>query len=400
MAHQGGNLEHNAQLKNIPRGGIPTGFSNQAGRAQEPIVNEEDMLFGDFMNPPVVENESSIVCPPYGHPNFQLRPDVISLFSNTIPFYGRIDENPRSHVARFIENVGNFKYEDVNVEAIRMRLFVHTLKDKAREWLETLPPGSINSWLEFIQKFTTKFFPHARVARLKYDITTFQQSEFESFHKAWESFKDMLPKCPNHGITMGQQVNYFYAGLTPSCRSNVDSSSNGSIKKKSIREAYDLFEVMSEQSAMWSDRGPQTGVGGVRDGSCLASTEQVAYTQNFQCQGYNPYSQTYNPGWLNHPNFSYGNNQNVLNSRPQEKKEGWEESIAKLENHLLQYQERNDTSLKNLERQVGQIAKLISERQHGALPSNTETNPRENVQAITTRGRVQLPEITVTHPKG
>ncbi|XP_022883489.1 uncharacterized protein LOC111400305 [Olea europaea var. sylvestris] len=404
MSHQRGNLEHNAQPENVPRGGIPLGFGNQAGRAQEPIVNEEDMLFGDFMNPPVVENESSIVYPPYGHPNIQLRPDVISLFSNTIPFYGRIDENPHSHVARFIENVGNFKYEGVNVEMIQMRLFVHTLKDKAREWLETLPLGSINSWLEFIQKFTTKFFPPARVAKLKHDITTFQQSEFESFHETWERFKDMFQKYPNQGITMGQQVNYFYAGLTPSCRSNVDSSSNGSIKKKSIRETYDLFEVMSEQSAKWPERGLQRGVGGVRDaeafsmvlakidslaknveglststssshfahmvqslpicdicganhpspscpliGSGSASTEQVAYTQNFQRQGYNPYSQTYNLGWRNHLNFSYENNQNVLNPKPQEKKEGWEEAIAKLANHQLQYQERNDASLKNLE---------------------------------------------------
>ncbi|XP_022892004.1 uncharacterized protein LOC111406872 [Olea europaea var. sylvestris] len=89
-----------------------------------------------------------------------------------------------------------------------------------------------------------------------------------------------------------------------------------------------------------------------------------------------------------------------FNPRPQEKKEGWEEVIAKLANHQMQYQERNDASLKNLERQVGQIAKLISERQQGALPSNTETNPRENVQAITTRSGVQLPEITVTCPKG
>ncbi|KAL6566842.1 hypothetical protein OROMI_015246 [Orobanche minor] len=29
------------------------------------------------------------------------------------------------------------------------------------------------------------------------------------------------------------------------------------------------------------------------------------------------------------------------------------------------------------------------------LPSNTETNPRESVQAITTRSGIQLPEISV-----
>ncbi|KAL2471180.1 Uncharacterized protein Adt_39316 [Abeliophyllum distichum] len=38
----------------------------------------------------------------------------------------------------------------------------------------------------------------------------------------------------------------------------------------------------------------------------MSSPEQAAYAQNFQRQQNNPYSQTYNPGWRNHPNFSYG----------------------------------------------------------------------------------------------
>lgn len=189
----------------------------------------------------------------------------------------------------------------------------------------------------------------------------------------------MLRKCHNHGITLGEQVQIFYFGLTPPYRSNVDSSSNGSLLNRSMRAAYDLLEVMSEQSAMWPDRGVQRGVGGARDSeaynlmlskidsltrkieglstspstsgsrsahmvqsspacemcganhasssypllaSSSGSTEQLAYAQNFQRPGYNPYAQTYNPGWRNHPNFSYGNNQNVLNPKPQEKKEG------------------------------------------------------------------------------
>ena len=35
---------------------------------------------------------------------------------------------------------------------------------------------------------------------------------------------------------------------------------------------------------------------------------QANYVSNFQCQN-NPYSNTYNPGWKNHPNFSWSNNQ-------------------------------------------------------------------------------------------
>lgn len=186
MERQEGQLEPIIRHEPAPRDGILPGFDHQAGRVQNPGINEEDMLFRDYLNRPVVENQGGIIYPSYGHPNFQLRPDVINLFSSNISFYGRLDENPYNHIARFMEMVSNFTYEGVNMEAIRMRLFVHTLKDKAREWLDALPPGSITSWVELIQKFTTKFFPPARVVKLKHDITTFRQHDTEVFHEAWE----------------------------------------------------------------------------------------------------------------------------------------------------------------------------------------------------------------------
>ncbi|PPS18033.1 hypothetical protein GOBAR_AA02548 [Gossypium barbadense] len=40
-------------------------------------------------------------------------------------------------------------------------------------------------------------------------------------------------------------------------------------------------------------------------------------------------------------------------------------------------------SIQGLETQIGQLAKLISERPQGSLPRNTESNPREQINAIT-----------------
>jgi len=67
---------------------------------------------------------------------------------------------------------------------------------------------------------------------------------------------------------------------------------------------------------------------------------------------------------------------------------------------------RNHTaSLYNLENQVGQIAKSLSERPQGSLLSNTETNPREHVKAITLRSgrevesRLALEKTSVEAPK-
>ena len=52
-----------------------------------------------------------------------------------------------------------------------------------------------------------------------------------------------------------------------------------------------------------------------------------------------------------------------------------------------------EASLKNLENQVGQLANLFSERSQGALPSNTEKNPREEAKAVTLRNGRELEEV-------
>jgi hypothetical protein len=40
--------------------------------------------------------------------------------------------------------------------------------------------------------------------------------------------------------------------------------------------------------------------------------ENVNMLNNFNRPQNNPYSQSYNPGWRNHPNFSYKNNQDTV----------------------------------------------------------------------------------------
>ena len=136
-------------------------------------------------------------------------------------------------------------------------------------------------------------------------------------------------------------------------------------------------------------------------------TAYVDYVGSSSRPQNNPYSNTYNPGWRNHPNFSWNNNNNVQKGNPnpppgfqgtfnQPPKSSVEEMLAKL---VKDSEERNksldiilknqdttlrnhEASIKNLETQVGQIAKLLSERPQGSLPGNTEVNPREQVNVV------------------
>ncbi|PPR89767.1 hypothetical protein GOBAR_AA30920 [Gossypium barbadense] len=49
-------------------------------------------------------------------------------------------------------------------------------------------------------------------------------------------------------------------------------------------------------------------------------------------------------------------------------------------------------SIQRLETQIGQLSKLISERPQGSLPSNTEPNPREQLNAISTQDKEEFVE--------
>lgn len=54
-------------------------------------------------------------------------------------------------------------HEGISVNAFRLRLFPHTLKECAREWSNSINPGSIVLWNDMMQKFSLKFFLSSRV---------------------------------------------------------------------------------------------------------------------------------------------------------------------------------------------------------------------------------------------
>ena len=73
------------------------------------------------------------------------------------------------------------------------------------------------------------------------------------------------------------------------------------------------------------------------------SVEQAEYLGKFPQPQFNPYSNSFNPGWRNHLNLSWRNNQNVMQpveqvkpSPPQEKKANLENTMNKLAKYQLE----------------------------------------------------------------
>jgi len=109
-------------------------------------------------------------------------------------------EDPNLHLSVFLEVCNTLKINGASTDAIRLRLFLFSLRDKARAWLHALPPRSITMWDELTKGFLAKFFPPSRTTSLRNQITSFTQREDESLCEAWERFKDLLRLCPDHGL--------------------------------------------------------------------------------------------------------------------------------------------------------------------------------------------------------
>ena len=65
------------------------------------------------------------------------------------------------------------------------------------------------------EKFLQKFFPLSRYIKTKSEISNFHQASDEAFYAAWERFKDMLRRCPNHKFEEIAQLNIFHNRLRP-----------------------------------------------------------------------------------------------------------------------------------------------------------------------------------------
>ncbi|KAL5739398.1 hypothetical protein ACOSQ2_028578 [Xanthoceras sorbifolium] len=93
-------------------------------------------------------------------------------------------------------------YELKNIH-FNMLPFFHG--DMAKQWLMTLPTGSLCTWSAVYKKFMGKFYSHQKT------------SEGESFHEAWDRYKLLLNHCPHHKYPLELQNQFFYDGLTLNC---------------------------------------------------------------------------------------------------------------------------------------------------------------------------------------
>ncbi|KAL8110327.1 hypothetical protein AgCh_026159 [Apium graveolens] len=187
----------------------------------------------EFSQPKINDIQTSIVRPAITANTFEIKPGIIQWVQNSIQFGGSPTEDPNMHIRDFIEIYDTFKFNGVFEDTVKLRLFPFSLRDKAKSWLHSLPNGLITTWEDLAQKFLTKFFPMAKTAAIRNAITQFAQQSGESLYEAWEHYKEMLRKCPHHGMPDWMIITYFYNGLGAQSKSMLDAAAGGALWAKS-----------------------------------------------------------------------------------------------------------------------------------------------------------------------
>ncbi|XP_045831180.1 uncharacterized protein LOC123922508 [Trifolium pratense] len=300
---------------------------------------------------------------------------------------------------------------------------------------------------------------------LRAQINGFRQKDGESLFEAWERYKDMMRLCPHHGLEQWLIIHTFYNGLLYNTRLTIDAAAGGALMDKPYQEATQLIENMAQNHYQWgSERAaieksqtkggmyevsgidqvnakvealsqklesltlPATvvavqpncelcGVPGHMPSECqlLAGLDQVNYAQG------NPYSNSYNPGWKNHPNLSYKNNNALF--PPSQTPPGFQKQMGQqaatqppkksnfdlmMDKFLNQNIHTNElvkqlsnkvdalaTHNKMLETQISQVAQQQAAlaAPAGTFPGQPEPNPKGHanaLHAVTTRSGKEL----------
>jgi len=155
--------------------------SSEARRKRQAEVSmaEAQRVLRDYVLPQASGITSSIVSPAVEANNFELSPALISFV-----FAGQPSENPNAHLRKFLAKCDTIKINVASSDAIRLRLFPFSLRDRASDWLQNEEPNSFTTWDALSKAFLSKYFPPGKIAKLRAEITSFIQRDGESLYEA------------------------------------------------------------------------------------------------------------------------------------------------------------------------------------------------------------------------
>ncbi|CAL1379310.1 unnamed protein product [Linum trigynum] len=188
---------------------IPTPPTPPPRDIEPVIMADEDRSIRARLNRRTGARASCVVIPA-GDATMEITPTFINMITNGYTFSGASTEDPHEHLRRFASICDTMKSPTVSDDAIRLRMFSFSLLGNASHWFQNLTPRSITTWGQLEKVFLDKYFPPALAMKRQEEIVTFKQAEDESLTEAWEHYKELLMRCPSHGLEDWNVISIFF----------------------------------------------------------------------------------------------------------------------------------------------------------------------------------------------
>nr|GEW70107.1 reverse transcriptase domain-containing protein [Tanacetum cinerariifolium] len=208
-------------------------------RSKQPFILEESLVdtmadqrtMTELLRAPTEGYAETIMVPPILAEHFELKHSLSNMM-NSDQFFGLEKDNPHDHIRWFNKITSTIKYKDAPNSAIKLMIFPFSLAGSTRRWLEKEPSRFILTWEDLVSKFINEFFPPSRTTNLRNENFNFQQRFDESFHEAWDRYKDFLRACPHHGFTELHQLHTFYNALNLADQDSLNSAAGGNLLER------------------------------------------------------------------------------------------------------------------------------------------------------------------------
>nr|GEY79893.1 hypothetical protein [Tanacetum cinerariifolium] len=172
----------------------------------------DQRTMAELLRAPTEGYAEAIVIPSILAEQFELKHSLINMMT-TEQFFRLEKDNPHDHICWFNKITSTIKYKDVPSSAIKLMLFPFSLAGAA-----------------------------SRTTNLRNEISKFQQRVDESFHEAWDRYKDLLRACPHHGFTELHQLDTFYNSLNPADQDSLNVAAGGNLDSQTYSRSQSANE--------------------------------------------------------------------------------------------------------------------------------------------------------------
>ncbi len=188
-----------------------------------------------------------------------------NIMANLPKFYGRVSENPHTHLKDLHNQCEAIKPTVVNRERAKLKAFPWSLEKAAKVWYDNLTPNSITTWQQMSSTFLKKFWSNSRAQNFEKDIVALKQKpgmSYPEYYLLWKQNQDLWQKT---SLSRKQIIGYFTSGLTAEEQEKLRWTAGKDMGQMTNDEKMELLEKVYETRAL-------------QDGETTSSKDLGAFT--------------------------------------------------------------------------------------------------------------------------